>query len=239
MKHKLLAGILVMMIAGLFMAVSCTPTGQQKDCVVMLGDSIFALTGAEPAALQELAGQKWRTYYVSGAQMQGGSIIAPGDIEDQLDRAINQGAIRTIIMDGGGNDFLLGMGTVAATEAELKAAWGRILTKASSVGVETIIFQGYYQTTTATASELAVNDKIIAWLPQEGAAQGIKIYTYNPHTDSWFTSRRPASYTLIDGIHPSAAASQHMAEMIWNLMVQNNIEQGEACTGGGGSGGCN
>ncbi|MDA8138612.1 MAG: SGNH/GDSL hydrolase family protein [Desulfobacteraceae bacterium] len=217
----------------------------QKNCVVMLGDSIFALTGQEPAALERLSGSTYRHYYVSGAQLAGGSVIAPGDIEDQLNRAINQGSIRTIIMDGGGNDFLLGVNPDSMVEAELKSAWGRILTKAANAGVQTIIFQGYYKTTTATAFQLSINDNIIAWLPAQGAAHGIALYTYNPNADSWFKSRLPSSYTLVDGIHPTQAASQHMAQMLWNLMVKNKVEQTTSCSSSSSSsssstsGGCN
>jgi len=210
---------------------------EQKDCVVMLGDSIFALSGEETDALEDLSGQQWRTYYVSGAQLAGGSIIAPGDIEDQLDDAISDGTIRTIIMDGGGNDFLLGVTPDSAIEAELKSAWGRILDKAQNAGVETIVFQGYYPTTSATSFQLSVNDDIVAWLPGQGAAHGITIYTYNPNADSWFKNQNPVSYTIYDGIHPTTAASEHMAQKVWDLMAQNGIEQGEACPTD--TGGCN
>lgn len=233
---KLWTVILVCCVVGIGIFLGCQPIREQRDCVVMLGDSIFALTGAEPAALQRIAGQQYRHYYVSGAQLSGGSVIAPGDIEDQLERAINLGSIRTIIMDGGGNDFLLGLTFDAAVEAELKAAWGRILDKAANAGVQTIIFQGYYPTTSATAFQLRVNDEIVSWLPAQAASRGIDLYPYNPNADSWFTSQRPMAYTLIDGIHPTTAASEHMAQMLWNLMVQHGVEQGEGCPS---SNGCN
>lgn len=217
----------------------CQTATEERDCVVMLGDSFFALSGVEPSTLMDLAGATYRTYYVNGAELNGGNLLTAKDIEDQLDDAISDGTIRTIIMDGGGNDFLISGTTNAMVEAELKAAWGRILNKAQNAGVETIIFQGYYQTTTGTAGEYAVNDEIIAWLPAQAASRGIDLYTYNPHVDSWFTSRLPINYTQLDGIHPTAAAAKHMAEMIWNIMVSNNIEQGEACPANSGPSTCN
>jgi lysophospholipase L1-like esterase len=206
----------------------CEPTGE-SDCVVMLGDSIFAMSGEETDRLEELSGQQWRQYYKNGAQLEGGSVIAADDIEDQLDDAIDDGAIRTIIMDGGGNDFLLGSGTVAEIEEELRDAWGRILGKARDAGVKNVIVQGYYETTDAAADELAVNERTMAWLPTQSAVYGITILTYNPNADPWFTTKNPTSYTVSDGIHPDTAASEQMAEMIWDLMVDNNIEQGDAC----------
>lgn len=217
----------------------CEPAEEleERDCVVMLGDSIFALSGEETAALEELSGQQWRVYYQNGAQLEGGSAIASDDIEDQLDDAIDDGTIRTIIMDGGGNDFLLGSGTVSQVEAELRAAWGRILSKSQDADVENMIIQGYYETTDADPDELAVNERTLAWLPTQGAVYGINIIVYNPNADPWFTTKNPASYTVSDGIHPDTAASEHMADMIWDLMVDNNIEQGEACPASGGGGG--
>ena len=56
-------------------------------------------------------------------------MIAAEDIEDQYDQAIDEGPIRTIITDGGGNDLLLGGESAynKAVDQELKAAWIRIL----------------------------------------------------------------------------------------------------------------
>ncbi len=216
---------------GIFLG--CQPS-EQRDCVVMIGDSIFALTGAEPRALMNLAGQSYRTYYQSGAELSGGNIISPRDILGQYDAAQRAGSIRTLIMDGGGNDYLIGGGL--NVEEELRQAWTKLLDNAEADGVENIIVQGYYRTCTATAQQLEGQKELLPLLVSGAASRGINLIVYNPDDDPWFTSKQPIAYTIADCIHPSAAASQHMAEMIWNLMVQNNIEQGEGCPS---SGSCN
>ncbi len=229
------------------MLISCdTGTGalEERDCVVMIGDSIFALSGDEPRELMQLAGQQWRTYYQNGAEAEGGNLLALGDIESQLDRAIREGGIRTIVMDAGGNDLLLSLTPDAIIEVEIRDALTRMLQKARSAGVENIVYQTYYRTVTGTDSMFRVNDNIADWMAQQGSVYGINIHVYNPNKDSWFTSKFPSTYTIYDGIHPTAAASEHMAGMLWNIMVQNNIEQqGDACPvddeSDGGAAGCN
>lgn len=220
-----------MIAVGIFLG--CTPS-EDRDCVVMIGDSIFALSGAEPRALMNLSGQSYRTYYQSGAELNGGNIIAPRDILGQYDAAQRAGFIRTLIMDGGGNDYLIGGGL--NVEEELRQAWSELLDKAQRDGVENIIVQGYYRTCTATANQLEGQRELLPLLVSGAASRGIRLFIYNPDDDPWFTSKLPATYTITDCIHPTAAASQHMAEQLWNIMVENNIEQGQACPS---TGGCN
>jgi lysophospholipase L1-like esterase len=77
-------------------------------------------------------------------------------------------------------------------------------------------------------------------LEAAGAARGIKLVFVNPIADSWFSSRRPSQYTTSDGIHPTDAASQRLAQMVWGAMVANSIEQGANCSSFNPStGGCN
>ncbi len=204
---------------------------ERRDCVAMLGDSIFALSGAETRYLQQMSGHRYRTYYVNGAQLEGGMI---GDIEDQYDRARRAGKIRTIIMDGGGNDFLMGgCGNMDALQREIEAAWGRILDKAARDGVENIVIQGYYLTaSTPTNSEVADYDALAEQLEKGGAERGINLVYVDPNKDAWFSSKRPAQYTIADGIHPTDAASRELARLVWTAMQANNMEQGDGCQGG-------
>lgn len=208
---------------------SCVPDSERRNCVVMLGDSIFALSGAETRYLEEMSGHTYRTYYVSGAQLEGGMI---GDIEDQYDRAARAGKIRTIIIDGGGNDFLMGgCGNPAALQREIEAAWTRILDKASRDGVENMVVQGYYLTASTPDSEVSDFDALAKKLEDGGASRGINLVYVDPNKDSWFSSKRPSQYTIADGIHPTNAASRELARLVWTAMQENNIEQGEGCQG--------
>ncbi len=203
---------------------------EQRNCVVMLGDSIFALSGAETRFLQQMSGHRYRTYYANGAQLEGGMI---SDIEDQYDRAQRAGKIRTIIMDGGGNDFLMGgCGNLDRLQREIEAAWGRILDKAARDGVENIIVQGYYLTaSTPKNSEVSDYDALAEQLEKSGAQRGINLVYVDPNKDSWFSSKRPSQYTITDGIHPTNAASRELARLVWTAMQSNDMEQGEGCQG--------
>lgn len=209
---------------------------EQRNCVVMLGDSIFDLSNEITNVLQDLSGQRYRTYYLNGAQMAGGFIT---DIEAQYDQAARAGAIRTIIMDGGGNDFLMGnRNNPEAIAREIREAYGRILDKAQNDSVENIVVLGYYTTSTTPDGGALDNGSTGADLEAAAASRGIKLVYVDPMEDSWFSSRRPAQYTIADGIHPTAAASAELARLIWDAMVANDIEQGEGCPGGA-PGGCN
>jgi lysophospholipase L1-like esterase len=214
--------------------VSCDPALEARDCVVMLGDSIFDYSDAETGYLEELSGHQYRTYYLNGAQMDGGVIQ---DIESQYDSAIRAGAVRTIIMDGGGNDYLMGTGSEEQIAEEVRQAYARILNKAQDDGVQNIIVQGYYLTASSPDGYAQDVEELAAGLEAAGASRGIKLVYVNPVADSWFASRRPAQYTIADGIHPTDAASERLAQLVWDAMVANNIEQGEGCPSSGG--GCN
>ncbi len=235
MKRKILfAYALLSMVSVLaLIGVSCVPALETRDCVVMLGDSIFDLSDAETGYLEELSGHQYRTYYLNGAQMDGGTIQ---DIESQYDSAIRAGAIRTIIMDGGGNDYLMGNGSEEEIAEEVRQAYARILNKAQEDGVQNIVVQGYYLTDNSPDGYAESAAALGAGLEAAGASRGIKLVYVNPVADAWFSSRRPSQYTISDGIHPTDAASERLAQLVWNAMVANGIEQGAGCPS---SGGCN
>lgn len=234
---SIVTGTVVVFLMLVGMLISCDAQLEERDCVVMLGDSIFALSGMEYEYLKDLSGQAYRTYYKSGAQMTGGSIIALQDIESQYDTAIREGSIRTIIMDGGGNDSLLGPAGESEEEmvADVAAAWNRILTKAKNDGVQNIIVQGYYKTCTSdeSASMDAWRDDTEVKLIAKAQELGLNLVYIDPRDDPWFANKRPAQYTKADCIHPTDPASQELANLVWDAMVSNNIEQGEGCPAGG------
>jgi len=211
---------------------------ESRDCVVMLGDSIFDLSDEITAQLQEQSSQEYRTYYLNGAQMDGGVIQ---DIESQYDEAIDDGPVRTIIMDGGGNDYLMGTGSEEEIATEVRAAYTRILDKAEGDGVENIVVLGYYKTESSPEGVEESTLQQAAALEAAGASRGINLVFVNPIADSWFQERTPSDYTISDGIHPTDAASARLAQLIWNAMVSRNIEQGADCSAFGpdDSGGCN
>lgn len=227
LSTQLLLVFLCLLLSGL--VASCDTGGigtQRRDCVVILGDSIWALTGAEERHLRDISGHRYKTYYMSGTQMQGGV----NDIESQYDRAARQGRIRTIIMDGGGNDFLLGgMLTPQVAIREISAAYERIFEKAARDGVKNIIVQGYYKTS-STSSFTDQSESEVRQLTLAAAQKyGLNTAHFDPSDDPWFSSKRPGQYTLIDGIHPTDAASRQLARLVWDTMAANQMEQDEGC----------
>lgn len=219
---------MIILIASSLMLISCDQP-ERRNCVVMLGDSIFALSGAIERNLREISGQQYKTYYMSATQMAGGV----NDIESQYDRAARQGKIRTIIMDGGGNDFLLGGGFVAPNTVvnEISAAYKRIFNKAVRDGVENIVVMGYYKTSSTNSytdkSEAEVRDITLSFNGQNG----MKTAHFDPSDFPYFSNKRPAQYTVMDGIHPNSGAARELAGLIWQTMQQNDMEQGPACQG--------
>lgn len=93
-----MAGVLLSLIA-ILAAASCIQTSNDANIqVVMLGDSIFALSGEIANELVRLSGETYRDDYVSGAEMDGGFVK---EIPDQHNTAVGDDSnLRTIIMDG-------------------------------------------------------------------------------------------------------------------------------------------
>lgn len=202
---------------------------ERRDCVAIIGDSIFALSDMEEKFLREFSGHAYRTYYISGAQMEGGMIQ---DIESQLDQALRQGPIRTLIMDGGGNDFFFGGRDNQAIIREISAAYERIFKKAGNAGVKNVIVQGYY-TTRDEDEATRISEQEVAQLTKDARTKyNLNSVYFDPSDDPWFSSRAADGrydYLKLDGIHPTDEASKELARLLWENMVANDMEQGEGC----------
>lgn len=205
------------------------PQVEQRDCVVIIGDSIFALSGAEEEFLRDFSGHAYRTYYVSGAQMEGGMVR---DIESQFDQALRIGPVRTLIMDGGGNDFFFGGANNQAIIREISETYERIFKKAADAGVQNIVVQGYY-TTRDEDEATRISEREVAALAQEAQTKyGLNTVYFDPSDDAWFAQRAADGrydYLKADGIHPTDAAAKELARLVWENMVANGMEQGEGC----------
>ena len=81
-------------------------TDADNDQVVTIGDSIFALSGKIQDILEDYAGETFRQYTISGAEVTGG--IYATDIATQFEIAKSDNPnIQTIVMDAAGNDILI------------------------------------------------------------------------------------------------------------------------------------
>ena len=139
-----------------------------NDQVITIGDSIFALSGKLQDFLEDYAGETFRRYTLSGAELKGGIIAT--DVVTQYEIAKNDNPnIETVLMDGGGNDILIPAITLF-DPYDCKTQWyewGRLsrscrrfiddiyvdavnfLNKMDREGVDNVVYLGYYYTKNA------------------------------------------------------------------------------------------
>lgn len=201
-----------------------------NDQVVFIGDSIFALSGDLQDNLEDYAGQTFRRYTLSGAELSGGIIAT--SIASQYDNAVaDNSQIDTIVMDGGGNDILLP--AIAFDPNNCKTQWwqwGRLsrrcknfiddiyvdgvnlLNRMHTDGADNIIYLGYYHTKNA----LLLLDSL-----EEAVDYGDMRLAQACHyslANCEFVDPRSSirdSDILIDGIHPTGSGSRKLADLIW------------------------
>lgn len=238
MKKKSLCGVLMCVLFVTFLFAGCDPI-EDKPCVVMLGDSIFALSDQEARFLEDLSGDSYRKYYVSGAQMVGGWVKT---IPQQYDDAIADGSIRTVIFDGGGNDILIGANRVCRANygeelsdacydviEEVLEAADENFRKIVADGVKNVVFQGYYYIRNEQLWQVTdvFQDMGIDKVNQLNAEfPDVKLIYVDPRP---YFEQGDTSHLWVDGIHPTQAASETLANLVWDAMVENDIEQGEPC----------
>lgn len=224
MKKRALFVVFFCALSFTFLFAGCFPDNDnQNDQVVMLGDSIFALSGEIANELERLSGEVYRSYYVSGAELEGG-VVQP--IPRQYIRAINQDPdIRTIIMDGGGNDIQIGAadacpggevteGCKDALQAALDAA-DQLFSDMRADGVQNIVYMNYFYNVNEDMKPAFdwMHDQMEVLASQYGAV----IVDPMPYMDP--------SLIGPDNIHPTDEGSQMLANLIWDAMVENDIEQ--------------
>lgn len=202
----------------------------KNNLKVIIGDSIFALSGVEKLELARLAGENSRGYAQSGAQMDG--------VVSQYSRAKRYGSIRTIVMDGGGNDVLIGALTgsqecVPNSRGDLSSACLATIHGARSQGasllysmyrdgVADVLWQGYYLLPGSLAklnTALDVGMELFQDMCEDSAA-----------SCHWVDPRaafrgRERYYVKSDNIHPTDSGSEVLANLVWDKMVEFDIEQ--------------
>ncbi len=202
-----------------------------NDQVITLGDSIFALSGELQDFLESYAGETFRRYTLSGAELKGGIIAT--DVYTQYEIAKNDNSnIETIVMDGGGNDILIP--AIALFDPyNCKTQWyqfGRLsstcknfiddiyvdavnlLNNMDADGVDNIIYLGYYYTKNGLflldSMEEAVNygDMCLSQACRNTSANCNFIDPRSSIKDS---------NIIIDGIHPNTDGSRKLANLVW------------------------
>jgi hypothetical protein len=200
--------------------------------VVNIGDSIFALSGEISNYLHSYAGGTFRRYATSGAEIMGGDWIAPS-VYNQFKTARSDGYIRTVFMDGGGNDILIP--ATALDPYNCKVDWWEsglsttcknlindvyvetvtTLNYMKSQGVQNVVYQGYYRikfgwigTTTLNPAVDYGNLKLSQALANSTFPSANKVYI-DPRP--YITN----SDIISDGVHPTTSGSKKLADLLW------------------------
>lgn len=193
--------------------------GSSDTDKMIIGDSIFALSGDIHAYLEDDLNEDIDTHARSGCQMNGGNIICSSryNVPNQYDDASKRG-INTVIMNGGGNDFLLGDGGDCTTQACIQEVLFAIEETISGLvadmrndGIDEIIFLGYYYVDDETND--AINKMSMDYKAANYPAMGVKFVDSRA---AFLGNER--SYITSDGIHPTAAGSRVLATLIENAL---------------------
>jgi hypothetical protein len=197
-----------------------------RNDIITLGDSIFDLSGDIQSILEDRAGQTFRDYTLSGAELSGG-LIANSVERQYSDATSTDSNIETIVMNGGGNDILIP--AIILDPYGCRTHWWRwsisrscknlindqyvtlvnLMNQMDNEGVDNIIYLGYYNLPRSNSNlDGALN------YGDDRLSQACNNTTGN----CTFLDPRgmvPAQNVLSDNIHPTSAASLTLADLIW------------------------
>ncbi|BES71379.1 hypothetical protein RE428_23970 [Marinobacter nanhaiticus D15-8W] len=205
-------------------------TDADNDQVVFVGDSIFALSGEIQDQLEAKAGETFRRYTVSGAELSG-SLITPS-VPDQFREAVADNPdIDTMVGDGGGNDILIP--AIALDPNNCKTPWYRFgqlsqdckdmiddiyvegvdfLNEVAQAGAKNGILVGYYHTKNGLFRLDSMEEAV------DYGNQTLARACRNSILDCAFVDPRPVITDrdiIFDGIHPAESGSKKIADLIW------------------------
>jgi hypothetical protein len=226
----------IMLLTLSVLLTACGGSSYTRDAdnnqVITLGDSIFDLSDELQGNLEDYAGQTFRKYTLSGAQLYNRGIGIAPVVDQYAEAKIDDSDIRTIVMDGGGNDILIPV--VAQFDPyRCKTHWyqfGKLSSKCRAFiddlyidgvnllndmdedGVDNIIYLGYYYTKNAL-------------LPLKNLKQAVDYGNTilanackNSTANCTFVDPRSSisnSDIIFDGIHPASSGSRKLADLIW------------------------
>ncbi|MCP5324846.1 MAG: SGNH/GDSL hydrolase family protein [Oceanospirillaceae bacterium] len=208
-----------------------TVADADNDQVITVGDSIFDLSNEIQINLESFAGQTFRKYTKSGAELSGGS-VAQSVVDQYAEAKADNSAITTVVMDGGGNDILIPVISLADPygcktnifrsdiSSNCKALIDDVYVEAVNLlnsmdndGVQNVVYLGYYHTKNAFYNNLGALAKAVDYGDLR-LAQACNNSTVN------CTFLDPRSLIVnsdinADGIHPNSSGSLKLANLIW------------------------
>ena len=201
--------------------------------VVNIGDSIFALSGKIHTDLTTLAGKSFRNYCVSGSYLTGSSLITSNSVSVQYATAKSDNSnIKTIIMDGGGNEVLIPANffdpyhcksstltsSCKAVIDDVYVDAVTLLNQMGNDGVKNVIWQGYYHVKNGLFATTSLNPAVD--YGDTKLAQAIANATAVSNNRVFVDPRSSITNSdiIIDGVHPADSGSQKLANLIWPIL---------------------
>ncbi|QDO84130.1 SGNH/GDSL hydrolase family protein [Shewanella psychropiezotolerans] len=225
---KLTAGLIFMVSV-----VGCSGnpyvSNAERNEIITLGDSIYDLSGEIQMFLEQDAGETFRDYTQSGAELAGGA-LATSVITQYADAKADHSTIETIVMNGGGNDILIP--AMIFDPYRCKTKWYRpnltnscislvddvyvdavtLLNQMETESVSNVLYLGYYHTTGNLTSLIKAVDYGNTRLSEACSNTTANCSFIDPR------SVIVPSDVISDNIHPTTSGSQKMAALIWPLL---------------------
>jgi hypothetical protein len=207
--------------------VTCEKGKVKASEVVFIGESFIDQTDAIPRYLSELArdagvigaSESYRSAAVSGTQ------LTTGAIPMQYETAKNASPVKVVLMDGGGNDLLLGNRCARGFDdscKEIVDVVGTLFAKLKTDGVKDVVYFFYPDPMGIGASIKAAMDILRPEMKKFCDGTTEVRCTWVDQRESWMGNYD--KYTS-DGIHPTDAGSMASAKQIWEAMVARCIAQ--------------
>jgi hypothetical protein len=180
--------------------------------VLIIGDSYFPAAGGQIVKeLRRLSGANYRDRSVPGAKM--------AAIINQYNTAPPPQP-KVLIMDGGGNDILQNPGCAPGCAQHMQAVTQarEFFRRAQMDGVQHIVFIFYY--------DMPVMKAGLDWMRPQMAAecQQSPVPCHFVDNQPLFAGMNASTYTT-DGIHPTAAAANIIAQQTWSIMQRDCVAQ--------------
>lgn len=199
--------------------------------VLVIGDSFIAMSHEITKYLEQHAksagildqNDKFRDFAVSGTKLSGG--VSPS-IPDQYKNARQQGNVKYVIMDGGGNDCLQSSSALpwSSSTPEVSAATSAAKSLFSKMGSDGVKKVQYFFYPDPQGSLSSMKNKLDVLRP---LVQSIVTGSSSPK--GYLLDLRPAfsgkynQYITSDGIHPNSTGCKAAADAIWEAMKTNNF----------------
>ena len=205
-------------------------TDADNDQVVFVGDSIFALSGEIQNQLEARAGETFRRYTVSGAELSG-ELIAPSIPQQFRDAVADNPDIETVVGDAGGNDILIP--AIALNSNNCKTPWWRFgrlskqcrdfiddiyvdavdfLNEMAAADVRNGILTGYYYTKNGLFRLDDMKEAVDYGNATLARACENSVLDCTFVDPRWVINDRDI---IFDGIHPADSGSKKIADLIW------------------------